>query len=151
MDVLEADRLLVDEILALPVAEDAAAEGDFIVVRCEDPRAARERQGDFRHPERRAFVCAVENDVSHLSAAERFGRGLAKDPAHRIDDVRLAAAIRTHDTGDALVELEFGLVGEGFESVNLKRFKAHGGRGGKENRLANARILFLQMINHPLY
>ena len=55
--------------------------------------------GDVDRPARRR---ALEDHVLHLAAAEQPGRLLAQHPAHRVGDVRLAAAVGPDDGGDAL-------------------------------------------------
>src|SRR5262249_28663122 len=42
---------------------------------------------------------AVENDVRHGVAAQMFRGELTHDPAHGVDDVRLAAAVGPDDSG----------------------------------------------------
>ena len=51
---------------------------------------------------------AVEYNVVHLSAAQAFGRCLAHHPTHRLDQVRLATAVRADDAREARHDQELG-------------------------------------------
>ena len=123
VDVAEAAEGAVDAVFALAVAVDAAGDGDFVVVGLEGLLAAGEGHGDFGEVGGGALLVAggafgaVEDDVGHFAAAEGLGGGLAEDPADGVHDVGLAAAVGADDAGDAFVELEGGLVGEGLEAV----------------------------------
>ena len=60
---------------------------------------------------------AVENAVRHALGAEHFVALLAEDPGDGVDHVRLAAAVRPHDTGDAAAaESDRRLLAERFEA-----------------------------------
>jgi hypothetical protein len=102
MDVLEAAERAVDAVFRASVAEDPAGEGNLVVIDLQRAFAIGHGQGDFCHAEGLAFLGAVENDVCHFAAAEGLGGGFAEHPADGIDDVRLAAAVRADDAGDAL-------------------------------------------------
>jgi hypothetical protein len=54
-----------------------------------------------------------------------FGALLAEHPADGVDDVRLAAAVRTDDAGDARGQLEHGAFHERLEPVQLDLLDAH--------------------------
>ena len=59
---------------------------------------------------------AGEDDVGHCLAAQLFGGGFAEYPAHGVDDVGFAAAVRADDAGQRCIDGEGGVVGEGFEA-----------------------------------
>ena len=81
-------------------------------------------QGDVGHPDRLAVPRAGEDHVLHAGAAEALGGLLAQHPADGIAEVRLPAAVRAHDGGNAAaVELEFGAVAERFESLQFDAFQ----------------------------
>ena len=124
VDVLEPAGVAVDLILALPVAENAAGDADFVELQAE-ALAVVERQADLRHAVRLALVRAVENHVRHFPTAQGLGRGLAQRPAHRVHDVGFPAAVRAHDGRHALMEVNTGLVSERFEAVQVEGFQAH--------------------------
>jgi hypothetical protein len=125
VDVAQAAGRLVELVLAGAVAEDAARDGDLVVLDPEVLLAIAEGERDFGHAERGARVGAGEDDVLHFTAAERLGRLLAEDPADAVEDVAFATAVRPHDGGDAGVEFQRGAVGKGLESDDVERLQVH--------------------------
>src|SRR5207249_10875000 len=69
-DALPISRLLVDEVLALPVAERAAADRDLGVLDRQHPAIVEHREGDLRHAERFPVRGAREDDVLQGVAAK---------------------------------------------------------------------------------
>src|SRR6476646_9079175 len=135
LDVAPAHRLTVDVIAARAVARQHALDGD----RGETvPRAAGaglavvEDELDAGAAGGLPQVRAVEEHVLHRLAAQLARLAFAEDPAHRIDDVRLAAAVRADDADELAGELEVGRFDERLEARQLDRMKAHGSgrRGG---------------------
>ncbi len=129
VDVFEAADGAVDAVFGAAIPEDAAADGDFVVVDAEGLLAIGHGEDDFGHADGFAFVGAVEDDVGHFVATEGFGGGFAEDPADGVDDVGFAAAIGADDAGDAFVEVELGFVSEGLEAVDEEGLEVHGGAG----------------------
>src|SRR3990167_8806513 len=87
----------VKEIGVLAVAGDPAADRDFVVAGVFAGQGAVgvvEDQFDGGLGHRLAGIGAVEDDVGHRLATQVLRRTLAHHPAHGIDDVRLAAAVR---------------------------------------------------------
>ena len=78
--------------------------------------AVRKGDRDFRKPEGLSRVGAVEDDIDELRAPERRRALLAENPADRVGNVGLAAAVRTHDGYKARIEGELRLIGEALES-----------------------------------
>ena len=71
-----------------------------------------------------AVARAGEDDVFHADAAQGLGRLLAQHPGNGVGDIRLAAAVRADDGGDAVaVKLQLGAVAERFESEDLQLFQ----------------------------
>ena len=64
-------------------------------------------------------LCARENDILHTGAPQLFDTLLAQHPPDGIRHIALAAAVGTHNAGNAIVELKVDLVGKGLESVYL--------------------------------
>ena len=126
VDVAEAACGFIDEILALPISINPAGYADFVPLGAEFLFTLREGHGNLGHTKCRAAVRAAENDIRHLAAAQGFCRLLAKDPANGVEDIRLAATIRTYDGCDASVEVEDGFCGEGFEADDFQRLQIHG-------------------------
>jgi hypothetical protein len=126
VDVLEPAGGFVEEVLGVAIAEDAAGDADLVPIDAELLLAIGEPQGDLSHAEGGAGIGAREDDVGHLAAAEGLRGLLAEDPAHGVEDVGFAAAIGADDGGDALVEIQHSLNGEGLETEDLERLEVHG-------------------------
>ena len=125
LHVEEPDDLAADPVLALAGAEDRAADLDLGHRDRDQPRRVVDHELDLGHPERGPLRAAGEDHVGHLAAAERPGSLLAEHPADRVDEVRLARAVGSHDDGDARSELEDGLVGERLEASDVQGAEEH--------------------------
>jgi len=80
---------------------------------------------DFGIAHRTARLRAGKNDVLHAGAAQCAHALFAEHPADGVGYVRLAAAVRTDDGGDALVELDDGTLRKGLEALDFERFQVH--------------------------
>ena len=80
---------------------------------------------DFGKTERFSGIGSVEDHIGHFPATERFGRLFAQNPANRIQDVGLSAAVRADDGRNAFVEFKGGFIREGLKSEELERLKVH--------------------------
>jgi len=49
----------------------------------------------------------------------------AEHPAQRIDDIRLAAAIWPDNSGNALIEIDFGWIDKRFKTGHFQPFQPH--------------------------
>ena len=126
LDVAEADGRAVEQVVALSRAGEASGDDDLAVGDGEVAVGVVEEEGDFGDVDRAARGRTLEDHVLHLAAAEQPGRLLAQDPAHRVGDVGLAAAVGAHDGGDAVLEGEGDVVGEGLEAGQLQLGELHG-------------------------
>src|SRR6185436_16510131 len=123
-DVAEPGRLLVQQVLALAGSVEPSGHRDL---------APGHRQGSvvgegqlhLGQADRLARAGAVEDQILHALAPQRLGALLAQRPAHRLADVGLAAAVGTHDPGDAGQNLDDRLLGERLEAVERDRLYAH--------------------------
>ena len=127
LNVLQAGRLTVDEIVAGAFAVKATHDRDFGEGRTQFLFAISEDQLDFALRERLATVGACEDDVLHRRGAEGLGGLFAQDPADGVDDVGLAATIGSDHGRDPGTELDAGPVGEAFESVGDDFLEVHRG------------------------
>ena len=125
VEIAEAAEGAVEAVFGTAIAEDAAGDGDFVEIDFEGLLAIGHGECDFCHAEGFAFLGAVENDVCHFTAAECFGGSFSKNPANGVDDVGLAAAVGADDSGDAFGEFEYGLIGEGFETLDFEGLEIH--------------------------
>jgi hypothetical protein len=76
---------------------------------------------------RRALGVAGEDDVVHLGRAHGLVRGLAHDPAHRLDQVGLAATVRPDHAGQTGFDLKVGRFDEGLEADQAQPRELHAG------------------------
>src|SRR2546422_2931507 len=86
-----------------------------------------EEERHLGHAERPVLGVAGEDDVLHRLAAQMARALLAQHPADRVDDVRLAAAVRSDDGGHARRQLEDGPLHERLEAVQLDLLDPHPG------------------------
>ncbi|MNO83023.1 hypothetical protein D3C76_743130 [compost metagenome] len=105
----------VEEIRVLAVAGDFAANGNLRIggiLADQGAVGVVEHQLDTRLADRLAAGRAIEDDIGHRFAAQVLGRAFAHHPAHRIDDVGLAAAIGPDHRRHVAGEVDRGRVDE---------------------------------------
>ena len=119
LHVAGADILAVDLVGGAHVAGDAADDLEMVGL---VEAGGREAVGivdmdrDLGEVARGAGGGAGEDHVLHPRAAHRGGAVLAHDPAQRLQQVRLAAAIGAHHAGEAVLDIEVGRVDEALEA-----------------------------------
>ena len=86
-----------------------------------------EQEADLGDVARGPLAGAGEDDVVHPRAAHRLERALAHHPAQGLDEVRLAAAVRADDAGQARLDLELGGVAEALEAGQAQALEFHRG------------------------
>jgi hypothetical protein len=138
-DVAEAHLLGVDAVLARAIAVEPATDlqlGETLPGAGEGLLARHEGEGDLREAEALPRGAAGEDDVAHRVAPQRPGRLLADAPAHRIDDVALAAPVRPDHARDPRAEVQDGPIGEGLEALQFELPDPHAEppRGGRVYR-----------------
>ncbi len=74
-------------------------------------------------PERLTLRGAREDDVVHLPAAQRARALRSQHPGNRVDEVRLARAVRADDHRDPWLEVERGLLRERLEALDRQRLQ----------------------------
>ncbi len=84
-----------------------------------------ERQPDLGDVARRTPPGAGENDVLHAGPAHVLVGVFPHDPAHGLDKIGLAAAVRTDDSRQARFDLEFGRIAETLETRQSQPFELH--------------------------
>ena len=127
-DVLAAAAGAVDVVGARAVARDLATQRHFGIGRIGATDLAVgvvEHQLDRRLADRLARARAVEDDIGHGVATQVLGGQFAHHPAHGIDDIGLAAAVRTDDAGEVAGEGDGGRVDEGLEPGELDLGQTH--------------------------
>ena len=126
LNVAEPDRRAVEQVVALARAGEPAGDHDFAVGDGQVAVAVVEEERDLGDVHRAPRRGALEDHVLHLPAAEQAGRLLAQHPAHGVGHVGLAAAVGPDDGGDAFLEGEGDVVGEGLEPGELQLGELHG-------------------------
>jgi hypothetical protein len=108
VNVLQAHAHLVDEVVGPSRALHPTLDGDlghvFPTGRDLGRAVVEIGEPDLAHPHRPALPGAVEDDVLHRTAPQGLRALLAHDPLQGVDDVRLAAPVRTDDRRDPVVE-----------------------------------------------
>ena len=118
-DVLAPALRAVDVISGNAVARHDALQRDLGVsgIRARNLAVAVvEHQFDRAAADRLAAARAVEDHVGHGVAAQVLRGNLAHDPAHGVDDVRLAAAIRADDARQIRWKCNRGRIDERLET-----------------------------------
>jgi hypothetical protein len=116
------------------VALDPARDLDLVGIVEADGRGAVgvvERHRDLGEGARRTAGRSGEDHVLHPLAAHRGRTILAHDPAKRLKQVRLAAAVRPDDARQPLADHEIGRVHEALEAVEAQAGDAHGSGSGQ--------------------
>jgi hypothetical protein len=133
-NIFQAAELLVQEILALAGAVEAAGDGHFVVRDRQSALDVGEGQGDFRHADRFAVGVPGEDQVFHPVAAERFGALLSQHPADGINDIRLPAAVGSHEDRQSRLEVDRQAVDKGFEAEQRQVLQEHTLSAGPTSR-----------------
>ena len=84
-----------------------------------------DRHHHFGVVARRTVAGAGEDHRVHVGGAQRFVRGLAHRPAQRLDQIRLAAAVRSDHAGEAGFDHEISGFNERLETVEAKAREFH--------------------------
>ena len=126
-EVGAAHRGLVDEVLALAAADEAARDRDLAEVDLVAEAAVLvvEDELDLAVVGRRSGRRAPEEHVVGLLGPELRRGQRAGGPDDRVGDVRLAGAVRADDDGDARLELELDRVDERLEAADPDGLEMH--------------------------
>ena len=128
LDVARPDFLAVDAVGRAEVALDAPRDLDRLRIVEGGRRAAIgivEEKPDLGDVARRTPGRAGEDHVLHARAAHVLVRALAHHPAQGLDEIRLAAAVRPDDAGEARLDPELGLVAETLEAGQAQPLELH--------------------------
>jgi len=119
LDVALAHVAAVDAVDRTGLALDLARDLDrfiFVVGRVGAAVGIVDEQRHFGDVARRASGAAGEDDVVHLRAAHRGRPRLAHHPAQRVEQVRLAAAVRADDRRQPRLDEQLRRLDEGLEA-----------------------------------
>ena len=137
LDIAPTAARPVHEVGRLAVPGDLALDRDLGVLGVLAPGGAVgvvEDHLDAGGAHRLAPAGAIEDDVCHRLAAQHLGRGLTHDPAHRVDDVGFAAAVRAHDAHQITGKGHGRGVHEGLESGEFDLLQAHRRKDTREEQ-----------------
>ena len=123
--VLQTAGLAVDGIFALPVSVHPAGDAHLLILDGQGMVGIVKGQRHLSHAQRTALLGAVKDHVLHLGAPKSPGALLAQDPADRVGDVALAAAVGADDGRDAAAELQFRFLCKGFEPLHFQFRQSH--------------------------
>ena len=101
LNVHQAARARVDEVLAFARAIHTTGDGDLVKVDGQHMVRVIEHQCDLGDTHRLARRRAREDDILHGLTAQLLGALLAQDPQNRVGDVRFSRAVGTDDDGQA--------------------------------------------------
>ena len=157
-DVAAAALGAIEVVVALAVTADQALDRDFVEGReltADGVVAVVEDQFHRGLRHRLARRRAGEDHVGQRIAAQAAGRAFAHHPAHGVDDVRLAAAVRTDHAGHVGRQVQHGGIDERLETGQLDGGKAHAAvSSGHRDRTGPARCRKCEMgsasIANPL-
>ena len=136
-EVLEADVILhvrdiaqpcrhpVYEVLTFARAREAPRNDDFAERHRQRSVIILEMKGDFGEVHRSAGRRALEDHFIHFRAAQQPRSLFPEDPAYSVGDIRLAAAVRPDDRGDARLEDQIRGVRERLEAMELELGEPH--------------------------
>ena len=128
VDVAGAHLAAVDAEDRALLAHDAARHFErigFVERRRRFAVAVVDHDADFGVIARRTAGVAGEDHVVHLGRAHGLVGGLAHDPAHGLDQIGLAAAVRADHAGQAGFDLEVGRFDEGLEADQTQPRELH--------------------------
>jgi 7-cyano-7-deazaguanine reductase len=126
--VAAADVQIVDVVARIAFAVEHPLDGDFAVLRPLPGGAALgvvEEQLDAGAAHRLAVAGALEDHVLDRFATQFGSLRFAQHPAHGVDDVRLAAAVRPDHAGQLAGKQHGGRLDEGLETGDLEFGETH--------------------------
>ena len=123
-DVFHAAGLFVDQVFALPAAEQATSHRHFRIIEVrKHVRRIVERESDLTKRLALALLRSAENNVLHVRSAHGLGRLLAEHPADRVRHVAFSAAIRADDARHAVIEFDLRFICKRLKAVEFHLFK----------------------------
>ncbi len=123
VDILETNRGLVDQVLRFARSVESPTDLDLTelgIIGRRPTILVGEGEDHLRHTDGRPIFGAGKDDIIHTIAAKPTGGLLAHHPANGIDHITLAAAVRTNDGCNAVLETKSGGINKGFEAMDLQ-------------------------------
>ena len=120
LQIAEANARAVDEVLGLAVAEQTATDLDLGEVDRQPTRGVVEMEHRLGHRESFSRFASAEDELLVPLCAQHARVVLAKRPADRIGEIRLAAAVWPDDRRDPGRKFEMGLVHEALKPGHVE-------------------------------
>ena len=140
LDVASSAACAVEQVVRLTVPAHFATNRDVCIGRvlsANTPVTVIKDQLNASGIVRFTGVRAVKDDVCEVLAAQLLCRAFAHDPAHGINDVRFAAAVRAHNRAAISGQGNGGGVYKRLKASKLDLFQSHGvSRTLRDNALA---------------
>ncbi len=127
LDVQQPATDTVDGVVAVPATEQGAGDGDLAEVQRQQARGVVDGEGHLGPAQRRPLGGPGKDDVVHLLGSHRGRRLRPQHPGNGVHHVGLARAVGAHHHGDAGLQLQQSLVGEGLEAPDLQCLQEHEG------------------------
>ena len=125
-DILQAHRIPVDVVFALPGAVIPPGDHDLVLLPGQPVVAVVQHQRHLGIARLPPLGGAAEDHVLHPASPQGPGGLLPHDPAHCVRQVGLARAVGPHDGGDALVKGQHRLFRKGLKALEHQRLEIHG-------------------------
>ena len=116
-NIAQAAGRAVDLVFALAAAIDAPRDRDLGKINGQRMIRVVKDQRYLAKGQALALFSAAEDHVLHLRTAQRFGALLAQHPLHGVRNVALAAAVRAHHAGNAVLEHDLNVICKGLKAV----------------------------------
>ena len=126
LDIHQTATAAVDFVFAGPVAEHPAGDRHLGVLDRQRVIGVVDGDGHLGAAQRCPRRGAGEDDVFHLSAAQRLCALLPHHPGQGVDDVGFSRAVGADDGGDARLETQSRRRGEGLEALQRQTLQVHG-------------------------
>ena len=126
LDIHQTATAAVDFVFAGAVAEHPPGDRHLGVLDRQRVVGVVDGDGDLGAAQRGARRGAGEDDVFHLSAAQRLCSLLPHHPGQGIDHVGFARTVGADDGGDARLETQSRRRSEGLEALQRQTLEVHG-------------------------
>jgi len=123
--VPQTHLLSIEKILVLTAAEGPTTNLKLSVLDRQPAGRVIQGQDCLGHPSRGPLSPAGKDHVRSLLTTQRAVTLLAKNPAHGVGNVALAASVRPNDGSNPFVKFELGLGRESLVALQGQSFKSH--------------------------
>ena len=122
VNIAQTAHCPVQKILALAAPIDPAGNRHFPIIDGESPVGVVQSDRNISKAKRPARLGPREDNILHRRPAQLLDSLLTQHPPDCIRDIALAAAVRPHNSGYAVMKFKFDLVCKGLKALNLNTF-----------------------------